>query len=276
VPGTCFLNNAGFRGKNVEMPKPADTYRIICVGGSTTEEGPTDDTTYPALLEKKLTAVFPGKPIEVVNCGISGMNTASHLMRFADYLALEPDLIVMYEGVNDAASNLPMQWLYFDSPSWVKAAHCNHFFRRRHESWLYGGSEQKLRDDVRTFTLGRFRIMRQWALANGADMVFCSIAAPPYEELPFRDQEYLAYRTRGFGVVSPPTYLKIIGAINSGLKDLSEKEGWGYIPVAENFHFGLECFGDMCHMYPEGTERKAEIVFQCLRERLQVVFGKTQ
>jgi lysophospholipase L1-like esterase len=272
VPGACHLNNAGFRGKDVKVPKPAGLYRIVCVGASTTEEGPSDDATYPALLEKKLTAAFPGHPIEVVNCGISGMSTISHLMRFADYLALEPDLMVVYEGVNDATSLFPMQWLLFDSPIWVKAAHCSHFLRQRYDSRLYG-SEEKLEDDVQTFTLGRFRIMRQWALANNADMVFCSIASPPYEDLPFREREYMAFRSGGFSAATPRTYLKTIGAVNKGLKELSVNEGWGYIPVAENFHFGMECFSDLCHMYPEGTERKAEIIFRCLRERLGVLFA---
>ncbi len=272
IPGTCHLNNVGFRGKDVQTPKPPGLYRIICLGGSTTEEGSSDDTTYPALLEKQLTAAFPGNPIEVVNCGISGMNTAAHLMRFADYLALEPDLILVYEGVNDAASDLPMQWLLFDSPFWVKAAFTNHFVRRNRDSLLYG-TEEKLRDDVRTFTLDRFRIMREWAHANKADMVFCSIATPAFDDISAQDRQYLAYRASGLGLASAATYLKIIAAINQGLKELSIKEGWGYIPVAENFHLGLECFGDLCHMYPDGTERKAEIIFQCLKERLPALLS---
>ncbi len=272
VPGTCYLNNAGFRGKHVEIPKPPGRYRILCVGGSTTEEGSLDDNTYPALLEKKLAAAFPNNAIEVVNCGISGTDTAAHLMQFADYLALQPDLLIMYEGVNDATSSLPMHWLLCDSPLWVKTASCSHFFRRKCNAWLYGNDE-KLRSDVETFTLGRFRIMRQWALANHAEALFCSIASPAYDELPATEQEYLAYRARGIAWIEPPAYLKIIHAINAGLKELSEKEGWGYIPVAENFHFGLDCFGDMCHMFPEGTERKAEVVFQCLKERLPALLN---
>lgn len=267
TPGTCYLNNAGFRGKNVTIPKPAGRFRIVCVGGSTTEEGPTDDTTYPALLEKKLNAAFPEYSIEVVNCGISGMHTASHLMRFADYLALEPDLIVLYEGVNDAASILPIHWLLCDSPLWAKAACCSHFLRLRYNSLLYK-NEDKLESDVRASILDRFALMRQWALANKAEIVFCSVASPPYADLPREDREYLAYRTRGFALASPPTYQKIIGAVNAGLQERSTKDGWGYIPVAENFHFGLGCFGDMCHMYPEWIDRKAEIVFQCLKQRM--------
>jgi len=274
LPGTCHLNNVGFRGKDVTLPKPAGTYRILCVGGSTTEEGGTDDSTYPARLEKKLAAAFPGRSIEVVNCGISGTDTAAHLMRFADYLALEPDLMIMYEGVNDAASGLPMHWLLYDTPLWMKAASFSHFFNRRFNSWFYGGKE-KLREDIRTFTLGRCRIMREWALAHGVDMVFCSVAAPAYEELPAQEREYLAYRARGIAWVEAPTYLKIIRAINAGLREKSESEGWGYIPVAENFPFGLGCFGDLCHMYPEGTERKAEIIFQCIKAPLSVALLST-
>ncbi|HPG68335.1 MAG TPA: hypothetical protein PLO37_15925 [Candidatus Hydrogenedentes bacterium] len=107
---------------------------------------------------------------------------------------------------------------------------------------------------------------------RNADIVFCSIAYPAYDSLSPQEREYLRYRTRGFRFTSPRMYLKIVTVINEMLKEQSVKEDWAYIPVSENFHEGLECFGDMCHMYRAGIERKAEIIFQCLKERLTVVF----
>jgi len=268
APGTCFVNNAGFRGKNVELPKPAGLYRILCLGGSTTEGGESDDTTYPALLEKKLQSAFPDSRIEVINCGVSGMSLSKQLMKFSEYMALQPDLFVVYDGVNDAATELPNTWLLFDSSLWVKAATLSHFVWNRCDSLLYG-TDEKLEKDVDTFIMGRFRILREWALAGGSEMVFCSIAAPSYDELPVQEREYIRRVTEdGFHLCTPHAYLRIIDTMNGKLKKLSELENWGYIPVAENFHYGLGCFGDICHMYPEGTERKAEIIFRCLKQRI--------
>jgi hypothetical protein len=46
------MNSFGFRSPEIEVPKPEGKFRIVCVGGSTTNAGRTNDTTYPALLEK--------------------------------------------------------------------------------------------------------------------------------------------------------------------------------------------------------------------------------
>ena len=47
-------NSRGFRAAEYAIPKPEGILRIACVGASTTVEGPRNDWTYPALLEKDL------------------------------------------------------------------------------------------------------------------------------------------------------------------------------------------------------------------------------
>ena len=68
---SIHINRHGFRGRDVEVPKPAGVLRMVCIGGSTTFDGLTDDHTYPALLEAKLRAMLDTDRIEVVNAGIS-------------------------------------------------------------------------------------------------------------------------------------------------------------------------------------------------------------
>jgi len=53
-------NRFGFRGKDIALPKPDGVYRIVCVGGSTTVGGWTDDTSYPAFLEVALNERLAG------------------------------------------------------------------------------------------------------------------------------------------------------------------------------------------------------------------------
>lgn len=67
------------------VPKPRDKYRIICIGGSTTFEGSTNNSTYPALLENKLNNYFHCDRIEVLNCGISGLNQENICQGGTDY-----------------------------------------------------------------------------------------------------------------------------------------------------------------------------------------------
>ena len=104
-------NNFGFREKDVVVPKPAGLVRIICVGGSTTDEGSSNDITYPAILERKLNASFNGNPpIEVLNCGIPALYSARERARMLDYLEMEPDCIIYYHGVNHFLTVMMPQW----------------------------------------------------------------------------------------------------------------------------------------------------------------------
>jgi lysophospholipase L1-like esterase len=96
-------NALGFRGKEIEVPKPAGTYRIVCLGGSTTEGiGVSNEDTYPAQLERALAGHdVGGRRIEVVNAGFAGFGSQDlyYVLRNL-VLPLEPDLLVYYEVGN--------------------------------------------------------------------------------------------------------------------------------------------------------------------------------
>ena len=96
-------NSLGFRGREVQSPKPAGRYRIACLGGSTTyDDGVADDDAYPLQLEGFLRARRPGRDIEVVNAGVPNYTTAESIANLAlRVLDLQPDAIVLYEGIND-------------------------------------------------------------------------------------------------------------------------------------------------------------------------------
>jgi lysophospholipase L1-like esterase len=96
-------NKLGFRGREIEQPKPAGRYRIACLGGSTTyDDGVGDEDTYPVKLEGLLRAGRPGRDIEVVNCGVPSYTSAEDLANLAfRVLDLQPDAIVVYQGIND-------------------------------------------------------------------------------------------------------------------------------------------------------------------------------
>ena len=96
-------NSRGFRGPEIAVPKPADVYRIVCLGGSTTEGiGVSNDETYPAYLEKILASRrVQGRRVEVVNAGFSGFGSHDLFYVFRSLvLPLEPDLVLYYEVGN--------------------------------------------------------------------------------------------------------------------------------------------------------------------------------
>lgn len=103
---TFKINRLGFRGPEFEGPKPEGTLRVICVGASTTfgHSAPSDETTWPRLLEGKLREALPGKTIQVINAGVPGYTTFHNLPNLGlRLLPLEPDVVVFYQGVNDLA-----------------------------------------------------------------------------------------------------------------------------------------------------------------------------
>lgn len=98
------INNHGFRGKDFPKEKSDNMFRIFAVGGSATfGTNVNDDETWPAYLQKKFEEVDLGFEVEIINAGIKGANTSNELQLIKDVIVnLEPDLVIMYDGVNDA------------------------------------------------------------------------------------------------------------------------------------------------------------------------------
>ncbi|MCB9899231.1 MAG: hypothetical protein H6825_14595 [Planctomycetes bacterium] len=97
-------NSLGFRGKEFEHDKAKGTYRVVCMGGSSTYgHGPSsDETTWPAQLEKLLGTMYPTVRFEVINAGVSGYNSYESLINLnIRLLDLDPDLALVYHSIND-------------------------------------------------------------------------------------------------------------------------------------------------------------------------------
>lgn len=99
------INSAGLRGDEFTAH---DDYRILVLGGSTTEclflDGPE---AWPAILQKKLRDAT-GKRILVANAGRSGLSSRDHFLQAKLLLSEYPhiDSLLMLAGVNDLTSRL--------------------------------------------------------------------------------------------------------------------------------------------------------------------------
>ena len=91
-----------FNEQRFPRAKPPGTYRIFCLGGSTTFGRPYDDvTSFAGWLRELLPEVDASRRWEVINAG--GVSYASYrVARVMDELAaLEPDLFIVYTGQNE-------------------------------------------------------------------------------------------------------------------------------------------------------------------------------
>ena len=96
-------NNLGFRGPTLVRPKPKEEYRIVMIGGSTTECMVVDDGVAPhRILEEALAGKLPGRTIRVYNAGKAGDKSYDHIALLAHRVVhLQPDLITVLVGAND-------------------------------------------------------------------------------------------------------------------------------------------------------------------------------
>jgi hypothetical protein len=109
-------NSQGFRRDvDVAMPKPADTYRIFLMGGSTAyglgslsrfgkERYPVirNDETIDHYLEAYLAARLAPQKVEVINAAIISHYSHHHLLYLNQtVLKYQPDMVLFLDGYND-------------------------------------------------------------------------------------------------------------------------------------------------------------------------------
>jgi len=111
------INNLGYRGRDLAPTKDEATFRVVCMGGSSTFGFYNrDDHTYPALLQERLRERLAEQSIEVLNAGIPH-STSYNILAMLDkeiLLRYKPNVVTFYEAFNDAGN-------VFDE-SWIQAA----------------------------------------------------------------------------------------------------------------------------------------------------------
>jgi len=98
------VNSHGFRGPEMTLIKPDDTYRIFMLGGSTMfgMGATSDETTIPGYTQTLVNTLELGYNVEIINAGIQNANTKTERsLTEQKIIRYNPDLIIMYDGWND-------------------------------------------------------------------------------------------------------------------------------------------------------------------------------
>jgi len=83
-------------------PKPPGTFRVFFVGASSVQGWPhPPNASMCAFLQVLLSAVWPDRQVEVINCGVTAVNSYSLRAWVPELLDYEPDLVVVYAGHNE-------------------------------------------------------------------------------------------------------------------------------------------------------------------------------
>lgn len=257
------INSHGFRDREVAVPKPAGLFRIVCVGGSTTAEGPRNELTYPKFLERFLRERYGADRIEVINGGVFASTSYTERDRLDQLLVMQPDLLLHFNLVNDLTNFMPVwvdQQRNARPASGTLQSIASHFAALRHgEDWLLPPEEELDRQMQQTIVQVLME-MAASAKERGVDTVFASFTAPDYANLPPEQQALFDRHITQMHwgrFLSMPRYVEVVERYNALLKRACEEQGHGYLPLAENFHHGADTYTDICHMYPAGNREKA-------------------
>ena len=124
---TWFFGGTDQLRGRVLVDKPADVYRIVCVGGSFIMGFPYTkaDMLSPGLagipqwLQLELAARYPSRRFEVINLGVAGQNSTRVAELVERFQAVRPDLVVVATGNNEgqkapsAFSRALHQWILY-------------------------------------------------------------------------------------------------------------------------------------------------------------------
>ncbi len=90
--------------QNLQSIKQKDSYRILCLGESTTQG------EYPHFLEQSLNQRNTGVSFSVIDKGRWGTNTSAILSHLESYLTqYHPDMVVVMMGINDFGEHMPYE-----------------------------------------------------------------------------------------------------------------------------------------------------------------------
>lgn len=101
------INSLGFRGPEIDTPKPAARLRVGFVGASTTycAEVSSNGMVWAELVSSGLGRTAEGLAVDYINGGVPGYSTDDSLVNLEKrILPLQPDIVVIYHASNDLSA----------------------------------------------------------------------------------------------------------------------------------------------------------------------------
>jgi tetratricopeptide (TPR) repeat protein/lysophospholipase L1-like esterase len=105
--------------------KPANGYRIIVLGESSVQGFPYDaNVAFTRILQRRLQNIFPDRTIEVINLGLTAVNSYTLLDFTDEVIQQKPDVVLIYTGHNEYYGALGVASMENGSiPNWLKKVH---------------------------------------------------------------------------------------------------------------------------------------------------------
>ncbi|MCE7966695.1 hypothetical protein FBQ96_14240 [Nitrospirales bacterium NOB] len=292
--GYVQTNSLGYRNEEFTVDKPPNTVRILVLGGSTTFmwpfiKNPAD--TWVARLEAKLQAMTSRK-VQVVNAGLNYGTSAEALAGYMfRHRFLQPDIVLYHGGGNDVMplffSDYTPEYSHFRQhgagtvprPGERTLLAWSNTAKYLYARWLEPVGSVVVTEpfwDVDPQTaLRRVRTQAPEGFQRNLDMLVAASKAAGSDVVLFgflqARKQYLSTRAAAFRGYED-ALVEGLAKNYRVMQDIAERHAVPFIiPPQERFRD--EWFQDNCHLFPEGEEVKAQILFEHLRSHARFRSG---
>lgn len=303
------VNAYGFRGDALCNPKPARRQRIFFLGGSTVfcETDPFEKT-HARLLQRSLQKHYSDRKIELYNAGYPWYTSEHSLINYLFKIKdLEPDLILVWHGINDLCRSFAQEDLTHGSyqPDYSHylgptARMAKHFAGMRAKPQpfvtLYSYAFEKIARGLggvlysdlwqetpteADFPLKRFRSLDAFrrnmtslverAKLDGVRIVLATQPTIYREDL--SDEEHRRVVFPRMFCVEDGTYpnlasmIRAMGRYNEHVRAIAAEQNVPLVDLDRLVPKEAEYFADDCHFTEKGNARVAHEIFEFLVEQ---------
>jgi len=274
--GPIHVNSLGFRGEEIERPKPPGRRRIAFLGGSTTfcAEASSLATTWPVQVLAGLRQALPGADLDLVNGGAAAFSTEESLRNLAQRVGpLEPDLVVIYHATNDLviesrrrALSLGLYALEEQAPAWLDRYWLSGYLLRKNlRHWLRRDASEPGHMPFEPGLLEPFRVrlteLVRAAQTRGAQVALVTFATRLRPEQTPAEQRAAAASALGYmPFFDVPDLLAGYAEANRLIRAVAAETGALLIEGEETIPGDAEHFADTVHLRDPGLALQARRV----------------
>ena len=278
-PDAAYFNKQALRTKEIVGPKSPSEFRIIAIGGSTTEDvGNEEGLHWPLWVERELHRAGFGQ-VRVYNTGMAAYSSAHTLIRLAfDVLDYEPDMVLVMDNINDLTVNYhaALAGTPVDAHYLVKFGQKLYTFDLDEDDVIVSRLLQSIRSrlagtDERTvpadYDISRGLGFFKRNLANtdalvanaGARTVLLTMPACDSEEI-YKLVEFYGRRQFSDPLPSFENFNRDFGRYNDGIREIAAARGVTMVDMARLFGSDRKYFADFVHYNAAGSQRFGGIV----------------
>lgn len=261
--GHSFLGEQGICGFEVYGENAVEDFKIVVMGGSTTDGSLFPFKTWSQLLFEKIGC----KDVTIFNGGVVGYTSSHEIVKLLrDVFLLRPDMVIVYDGFNDMAAQSGQNPFAFSDMQKI----LNYADQYKNKLWLdffAEGSEPYtgIIPDIDKFDIWLNNIRRMKVICENEGVDFYGILQPVlYSKINrTKEEEGLIWSTwRIYNCCDWANEFRnrIKKAVDSDepIYDLSHI-----------FDTESDVYMDDCHVYEKGNKIIAEYIYGIIKEKLK-------